>query len=299
MNTPFFSFLSVFCITCCFAFNTWAQSEGQVNTENALMWKVTGKELTKPSYLYGTIHMICPNDMVMTETIKSTFSQTEQVYLEMDMDDLGVMMKMMSPKTMNMEKGKSLKKLLSVSDYAKVEKFFADSLDTNLKKYDNTKPFFTMSTLYPKMLPCEKPAAYEVEFLMMARKEKKEILGLEPFEAQLEAVNFLSVKEQAEALVKFVDEYSKGKGEFAELVEAYKKENLSIFAELMKEQDAEMEGFTDNFLKKRNTCWIPVIEKASTTKSTFFAFGAAHLAGDFGIVNLLRQAGYKVEPVKL
>jgi len=26
--------------------------------QNALLWKVTGKELTKPSYVFGTIHMI-------------------------------------------------------------------------------------------------------------------------------------------------------------------------------------------------------------------------------------------------
>lgn len=32
-------------------------------------------------------------------------------------------------------------------------------------------------------------------------------------------------------------------------------------------------------------------------QSVFFAVGSAHLAGEFGIINLLRKAGYDVKPV--
>jgi uncharacterized protein YbaP (TraB family) len=33
------------------------------------------------------------------------------------------------------------------------------------------------------------------------------------------------------------------------------------------------------------------------TESTFFAVGSAHLAGELGVINLLRKAGYSVKPV--
>lgn len=300
MNTPTISFFSVFVLTCLFAFNSWAQGAAAANTtENALMWKVSGKDLAKPSYLYGTIHIICPDDFVMTEQMKNNFSATEQLYLEMDMDDLKLIFKLMSPETMNMPKGQTLKKLLNSADYKYLEAYFRDSLKTSLKKYEKTKPFFTMSAFYKDMVACEKPTAYESEFLMMAKKEKKEILGLETLEAQLAAVDAMSLKEQAAGLVKFVKEYHQGKAEFGKMVEFYRKEDLSGFAELMKEQDGEMAGFEENFLVKRNNSWIPVMEKAMREKSTFFAFGAAHLISDNGIVALLRKQGYTVEPMKL
>lgn len=299
MNTPFFSLLFVVFITSCLALQTLAQGEAQTptNPDNALLWKVSGKEMKQPSYLYGTIHIICPEDLIMTETMKQKFEETEQVYMELDMDDIGLLLKMSSAKTMNMEKGKSLKKLVSAADYNLLTQFFKDSLDLNIKSYDKTKPFFTMSTIYPKMLTCAKPSAYEVEFLMMAKKQKKQIYGLEGLDAQLAAINAISAKEQAEGLVKFVKDYSKGKNEMAELIQVYKEQNLSHFAEMMTEQEGEMEGFEENFLIKRNSSWIPVITKAVTEKPTFFAFGAAHLGGEFGIITLLRKAGYKVEPM--
>jgi uncharacterized protein YbaP (TraB family) len=69
---------------------------------------------------------------------------------------------------------------------------------------------------------------------------------------------------------------------------------------LMRESkfDAESEGFEEELLDKRNAAWIPVIEKAAREKATFFAFGAGHLGGDKGVINLLRRSGYTVRPLR-
>jgi len=68
---------------------------------------------------------------------------------------------------------------------------------------------------------------------------------------------------------------------------------------LMRESkfDSDTKGFEDEILDKRNQNWIPIIEKAAHDKSTFFAFGAAHLAGEKGVVSLLRAKGYTVKPL--
>lgn len=63
--------------------------------EKSLLWQISGNGLAKPSYLYGTIHLICPNDYFMTDSTKAAFARTEQVYLELDMDDPSIMSKMM------------------------------------------------------------------------------------------------------------------------------------------------------------------------------------------------------------
>lgn len=52
-------------------------------------------------------------------------------------------------------------------------------------------------------------------------------------------------------------------------------------------------------LEDRNRLWLPKIEKMLTEKRTFLiTVGAAHLPGQNGVVNLLRQAGYKVDQVE-
>ena len=62
-------------------------SIGQTPTENALLWEISGKGLQKSSFLYGTIHVICPDDLNISATTKTAFNKTEQLYLELDLDD--------------------------------------------------------------------------------------------------------------------------------------------------------------------------------------------------------------------
>jgi uncharacterized protein YbaP (TraB family) len=40
------------------------------------------------------------------------------------------------------------------------------------------------------------------------------------------------------------------------------------------------------------------MEEAMKAQPAFFAVGAGHLAGDKGVINLLRKQGYTVTPVK-
>ena len=69
-------------------------AHAQVPTEAALLWKIEGRDLPKPSYLYGTIHLICPGDFVLSDTLKGCFKETDRLTLEIDMDDPGLMMAM-------------------------------------------------------------------------------------------------------------------------------------------------------------------------------------------------------------
>ena len=73
----------------------------QAPTEKKLLWEITGKNISTPSYLYGTIHVLCPQDLVVTEQIKQKFDATQQLYLELDFDDPSI------PKTFHQTTRKS------------------------------------------------------------------------------------------------------------------------------------------------------------------------------------------------
>src|SRR3954470_22419157 len=55
--------------------------------EKSLLWEVSGKELTKPSYFFGTMHLLCAEDAELNETIKSLIRDVDQIYLEVDLDN--------------------------------------------------------------------------------------------------------------------------------------------------------------------------------------------------------------------
>lgn len=49
----------------------------------------------------------------------------------------------------------------------------------------------------------------------------------------------------------------------------------------------------------RNRAWIPVLEEAAAQGPAVAAFGALHLPGDTGVLNLLEQAGWTIERLPL
>ena len=63
---------------------------------NTLLWKVTGNGLTKPSYLYGTIHMLCADDATLSDHMKSIIRRADEVYFEVDLDNLMEMLAVMT-----------------------------------------------------------------------------------------------------------------------------------------------------------------------------------------------------------
>ena len=107
--------------------------------DNSLLWEVSGKGLKKPSYIFGTFHMMCKDDIRFSEQLKTALANSELVYLEMDMDDPSVMLGGLM--MMNMKDGKKLQDLYTEEEYQKVASFFKDSLHMPIGFLQSTKPF--------------------------------------------------------------------------------------------------------------------------------------------------------------
>ena len=58
-----------------------AQS-GSKPLQKSLLWEISGNGLTKPSYLYGTIHMICKDDASLGDSLVAAIQRSDRVYLK-------------------------------------------------------------------------------------------------------------------------------------------------------------------------------------------------------------------------
>ena len=83
--------------------------------EKSLLWQISGNGLEKPSYLYGTIHMLCKDDAALSDSLIAAIQNTDRVYLELDMDNLFEILGAM--KNMKMKNDTTLADLLSKEDY--------------------------------------------------------------------------------------------------------------------------------------------------------------------------------------
>lgn len=263
--------------------------------EKSLLWKISGNGLNKPSYLFGTIHLTC--DTSLDANTLNALETTEQLYLELDMDDKSIQMKLM--KLMMMKDGAKLSTLLSPEDFKILDEFMKKNLNMSAKLFDSFKPFMISSMLFPKMLDC-KSKSVESELMKITKEQNEEIFGLEIAEDQMKVFDEISYQDQAEELLKTVkDNLEKDKKEFQEMITIYQNKDIEGMLKLMNESDNKITSENqDILLNDRNKNWIPIMVKTMKDKPTFFGVGAGHLAGEEGVIKLLRKKGYKVEAVQ-
>ena len=267
----------------------------QTPKENSLLWEITAPGQSRPSYLFGTIHLICPADFSLSDSLKIAVTKTEQVALEIDMDDPAMMATMM--KTMNMKDGNELKKLVSETEYSKIAQFYKDSVGIGLTMFEKAKPFVLMGPLFNSVLACQ-PQSYEMSLVELAGKQKSEVIGLETLEEQMAIFDTIPYKDQMKMIVMMIDSLPQARKEFKDLIALYKKQDVNELYQMTRKSSFGMEGNDEVMLFDRNKKWIPRIRKMMTEKPTFFAVGAAHLGGDKGVIALLRKEGYKVRAIQ-
>lgn len=259
-----------------------------------LLWQISGPGITKPSYLYGTIHIMCPDDIVITDVLKQSFESTSQLYLELDLDDSSTMEDAM--KGMMMKDNVTLPQLLSKGQYDTLAENFKKLTGMPLTLLNSMQPMLTEAAIYPSLLGCA-GEAWEQKFMQMAKEKKMDLKGLETTKDQMDIFDSIPYKTQAEMFVKSLKDIDSLKISFKQMLNVYKKKDLDSLNILMNDDDdfAQYQGI---MIDKRNARWIPEIIEESKKMPTFFAVGAGHLGGSKGVIAMLRKQGYTVTPVK-
>ncbi len=261
----------------------------------SLLWRITGKGLAKPSYLFGTIHLICPDDYLWTDAMKNSLSASEKVCFEMDLDDHETMLA--ASEGLMDTSGKTLKDYFTPEQYRRLKKFVKDTIGMDIFMFQSMKPMALQSVIEMKATQCTMPVSYEETIMKTALADKKEILGLEAPQEQITALESMPADSVARDMMDDIDNFNKSRQEYAELVRAYKNQELPELYRMITASE-NMGASMGPVLDDRNKRWIPRMAVKMSASSVFFAVGAGHLAGDVGVINLLRKAGYTVEPIK-
>ncbi len=270
-------------------------------TENTLLWRISGKGLSKPSYLFGTMHMLCGDDIVLSDSLKSAIASSDNVYLELDMNNMFEMMGAMMH--MSMKGDTSLSDLLTKQQYQKVKTYFEENSSmlpfSMLEKF---KPMLAASLIAQQESKgsCDNMVAMESLIMQESKESDKTIKGLETMDYQLGIFDKIPYKLQAKQLYEMIAKSgdTTGGNELTQLTEIYRKQELDKLGEMTMKEDMGIKNFTELLLYKRNENWAKKLSELMPEKSLVVAVGAGHLPGKRGVINLLRQAGYKVEPVK-
>jgi uncharacterized protein len=282
-------------------------ASGQVPTEKTLLWEISGKDLTKSSYLFGTIHSICIDKLRIGKQQRKALDNVQQVYLELDLDDISTIIGAAADSKRSGTQ--SLQELMTPQEYRKVKNFFENVLYTPMWQVSQ----LTISDLTSKVIGDDyadcATSSWEAMLLKAAKNRQMEVFGLEEIKEQADdLLNTTPIRKQITDLIEAIDNRAKLKKEakkgYRELQAIYASQDVDKiykFSTKVSTNDliqAKIDRQSNEVvLNRRNRNWIPRIGRIAKEKPTFFGVGAAHLGGQQGVISLLRQAGYTVKPL--
>lgn len=273
-------------------------------TSNAqLLWKISGNGIKKPSYILGSHHG-CPSSYCDSiPGLMKAFDKVDNVIGEINLLEFAQMTPERMQKMqamMMMPADTSLLSLFSEEETVKVNAWLNKEMGASLENLSMMKPMTIIVTVQNKMLMEMMPelaTMTQIDKYMqtLGKYEGKAVGELETADYQLTLLYGYSLEEQADALLEIIDK-GNSRELLIELTETYKSQDLDRLWELFKESMTNYEY--DATIKVRNLNWEKQMKELLPKQTTIFVVGAGHLPGEYGMINLLREAGYKVTPVK-
>ncbi len=270
----------------------------------SLLWKISGKELAKPSYLLGTMHFKSGAFLDSIPGAGAALDNAEQVIGEIVMNDMAELIQktqeaiMMTPDT-------TYQMLYTEDEYQLVNEKLTSLFGGGLDQMSMIKPagisMFYSQMLYVKKHPNFNPLNGIDAFVQkQALEANKPVLGLETVQSQIQVLYSSSLKEQSEDLLCLMKNPEHAEKSLDELLMNYNKKDLNALYRILKDKNGPCpysDEDSDQLNKNRNDAWMKNLPTLMKEKSSFIVVGALHLAGEEGLLNQLEKAGYVVEPV--
>ncbi len=272
----------------------------QLNSYGQLLWKIEGNGLEKPSYLYGTIHVTDQRVFQFGDSVLSKFDETDAFAGEMLFDNsMGMMMETIS--FMMMPNDTTLADLLPENQYIETKRYLEKEFGFMTSYLLRFKPILVSTLLTEQRNNTSNQTVstdmiLDLYFQQLAQEKKKEVIGLETFAEQAQAFDGMPLKQQAEMLYQQITAPEPPENTYEKLLQLYLQENLdSLYAYTISELDSNS---NQKLLIDRNIKMTNRAIKLMQEKTLFIGVGAAHLPGEQGLIQLLRNQGYLVEPVE-
>ncbi len=281
-----------------------------------LLYKISGNGLEKPSYIIGTHHLANVGFVNQINGVTEALTETDQVYGELVWDTMTNIDSLKAVQNaMTLPAGKTIKDYLTPDEYKRLDAFMVAKMGTGLSnpmvasKMGNLTPmalvtqFQLLLYMTKHMGEFDPSSTFDQYFQAQAKKNGLPCGGLETLQKQIDVLyKGKPMSRQVEELMCFIDNENFNSQMMEDLTSAFYAQNLETLKQVM---DRKLGGKCDStpeeedmLINNRNADWVEKMPGIMTSKPTFFAVGAAHLPGEKGVLQLLRNAGYTIEGVR-
>ncbi len=263
--------------------------QAQDREHYSLLWEIENPNTHQTSYVFGTMHLSDARVFEFSDALFPAIQSVESFALEVHPDSVMNGMKDTFLKKVDLNR---YKKVLGKDDYNRL----SDKIERISGKPLDSLEFNSLDYLESLLRPDVSKEDDEEVFLdiflyTVAVSNEKKIKGLENVNDQFIDIDNISDEELKEALLYFLEDSEDiYRRELDSMIEIYYDGNIDKIYEKVREYEAE----EDLRLDSRNEVMAISIEKITNQQTLFAAIGAAHLPGEKGVLQLLKDKGFKV-----
>ncbi|GAA4097551.1 TraB/GumN family protein [Mucilaginibacter panaciglaebae] len=276
--------------------NTYAQKN------NSLLWEISGNGLKAPSYLFGTYHFAGKKLADSLSGIKKYFGSCKAIVGEILMDSAAITG---MADQMMLKDSLTLQKLYTPAEYKTIGDYTTATTGMNISTLNLFKPsvvqlLISQHDMVKTFGPDNPPI--DMYFQQEGKRLNDKVLAFETMQEQTELIFGAPIAEQKKQLLDMAAKKEKFADEGRKLYALYLQQDLDGIEKMvnaaMAKNNASPE-LGDKMLKNRNLKWITKAPGIMNEQPSFIVVGAAHLVGQYGLINQLRLKGYTVKPVKI
>lgn len=266
-----------------------------LGSQAQLLYKVSKDSSdVKPSYIVASNRLINPmGTITQVSELRNAMTDTDQMYFEVN--------KAAYQETINGAKkladGKTLLSLLTPAQQTKLNAFLKKYMEVDFrspyvqKKYGNLTPAALMEDLEQLLFVANHMGMYDPThtfdqyFEAQAKANNETVGGLSDVDAYINATYKSNLKQQVARLVEFLENEPTELAKLNKAVGAFKAQDV----------DAAAKATGAHVSQATLEAWAAKVQTVMAEKPTFFVVDAANLGGENGLLQLLRNAGCKVE----
>lgn len=285
-------------------------------TANAqLLYKISGKGLAFPSYIVGTYHLAPSSFADSIPGIRQAMADCQQTYGELVMNQMMTADSVaLLQQAMMLPDGMTIDKLLTADEMTRLNAYLKEMIGMDMtnpllnQQMGKMSPgalntTLSMLSFMKKEGTVDPSNLIDDYFQKEALAQGKGVGGLETVGFQINVLFKVQTLERQKELLMCLVDNAEFMDEMADKVRrAYYSQKLEVIKEAM---DQKLRNSCDQtpeeddlLINNRNADWVTKMPAIMSQKPTLFAVGAAHLPGPKGVLNLLRETGYVVEPMK-
>ena len=278
------------------AFVAGCSNLGGFNQSKSALWRIRGEH--NVVYLLGSVHILPKSAYPLHPALERAFADSKQVAFEVDIGRAtGGRVREAFSEIGAYPKGDDLSRHVSPLTL-QIVKLTCAELGISYEKAKKFKPSLLAELLtlrYTELAGFKEDLGVDIYFYQRAKALNKPIFGLETItdQANVLAENGKKSEEQLLFTIGSLPEY---KIALTEMVQAWRNGQVDVLDRFLNQDERNDPEMFYRMFAKRNARWLPQIERLTHEKfNCLVIVGAGHLVGSHGLIETLRQRGYRIE----